>query len=108
VKFFVDEQLPIGLARWLRWKGHEAEHIDELGLRASPDMTISQLVAEAGGIVVTKDSDFIELRRRRPDFQIVWLRTGNIGTSQLLGRLDEVWPEVVSDLSAGAPVVEVR
>ncbi len=108
MKFFVDEQLPIGLARWLRWKGHNAEHVDELGLRASPDVVIGHLVADASGVVITKDSDFIELRRRRPDFQILWLRTGNIATPQLIARLEEVWPEVIGGLSAGDPVVEVR
>ena len=108
MKFFVDEQLRVSLAKWLRDGGYEAEHIHELGLRSAADLAISERVADVRGVIVTKDSDFIELRRRRPEFQILWLRVGNIGTPQLLTRLEGVWPDVLQGLSAGDPVVEVR
>lgn len=108
MKFIVDEQLPVSLARWLRERGHDAEHIHELGLRSAADLAISELVADVQGVIVTTDSDFIELRRRRPEFQILWLRVGNTGTRQLLARLEGVWPDVLQGLSTGDPVVEVR
>lgn len=108
MKFFVDEQLPVSLARWLRESGHDAGHIHELGLRSAADLAISERVADVRGVIVTKDSDFIELRRRQPEFQVLWLRVGNVGTSQLLARLEGVWPDVLQALLAGDPVVEVR
>ena len=108
MKFFVDEQLPVSLARWLRESGHDARHIHELGLRSAADLAISERVADVRGVIVTKDSDFIELRRRQPEFQVLWLRVGNVGTPQLLARLEGVWPDVLQALSAGDPVVEVR
>lgn len=76
MKFFVDEQLPVSLAKWLRRRGADAFHIDELGLRASTDSEISRLAAMDGGVVITKDSDFVSLRGRAQPFQVVWVRTG--------------------------------
>jgi predicted nuclease of predicted toxin-antitoxin system len=40
VKFLVDAQLPPALARWLREAGHEAEHVEDVGLREGSDSAI--------------------------------------------------------------------
>jgi predicted nuclease of predicted toxin-antitoxin system len=40
VKFLVDAQLPPALARWLREAGHEAEHVEFVGLREESDSAI--------------------------------------------------------------------
>jgi predicted nuclease of predicted toxin-antitoxin system len=37
VKFLVDAQLPSALAGWLREVGHEAAHVEDVGLREADD-----------------------------------------------------------------------
>jgi len=108
VTYYVDEQLPVSLALWLRERGLEAAHIRELGLKSSSDLEISLRVGAEGGVILTKDSDFLDIRLRQPNFQIVWIRVGNIATPRLLARLEAVWTEVAASLSDGDAVVEVR
>jgi len=40
VRFLVDTQLPAALARWLREKGHQAEHVLDVNLGQSKDTPI--------------------------------------------------------------------
>ena len=40
MRFIIDAQLPPGLARWLAEAGHEARHVEEVGLRDTEDAPI--------------------------------------------------------------------
>lgn len=59
MKFLVDAQLPVGLARFLNDAGHDALHTSELpeGNRTT-DVRIAEMADGEGRIVVTKDRDF--------------------------------------------------
>jgi hypothetical protein len=41
MRFLVDAQLPPMLVRWLRERGHEAEHVTEIGMVGASDRDIA-------------------------------------------------------------------
>ena len=61
---WLDAQLSPALARWMEAEcGVTAIPIRELGLRDADDPTIFAAAKAATAVVVTKDSDFIQLLR---------------------------------------------
>ena len=42
MKFLIDAQLPPALCRWLETRGHEAEHVFELGMGTATDAEIAE------------------------------------------------------------------
>jgi predicted nuclease of predicted toxin-antitoxin system len=78
VRFLVDTQLPKALAPWLSERGHQAEHVLDIGLGQSKDTPIWRYAQQNGAVVLTKDEDFAEwVRRGRPGPAVVGLRMGN-------------------------------
>lgn len=109
VIFLIDAQLPPALARWLIEQGHEAQHVDEIGLRNEEDIAIWDYASSAGAIVVTKDEDFAErTARTNAGPVILWLRIGNSTNRALLQWLTPRWPEITVLLDAGNRLIEVR
>ncbi len=109
MKFLVDQQLPPALVEWLRGRGHEAEHVRNVGLRDAEDPDIWRYAVGAGAAVLTKDEDFASRRSHSASGpQIVWLRIGNSTTPQLLGWLGTSWSSIESALKNGRAVIEVR
>lgn len=96
MKFLVDAQLPLRLARCLQDAGHDVLHTQELPEQNStPDSTINQISLERERIVVTKDLDFLEsfLIRQQP-YKLLLVTTGNIKNSELealfLNNLEQI------------------
>lgn len=108
MKFLVDNQLPVALARFLREQGVEAQHVLDVGLAQSSDRTITQYAGEHGMIVISKDEDFFHLAASEQSCPLVWVRLGNCRTSQLLSAVGRVWPRVIAQLEIGDRVVEIR
>jgi predicted nuclease of predicted toxin-antitoxin system len=107
MKFLVDAQLPPGLCRWLRERGHEAEHVFDIGLGAAPDAEFARRAAETGAVLVSKDEDFVALARAG-DMRLVRLRCGNATNRALATWLDERWERVERGLGEGERLVELR
>lgn len=85
MKFLVDAQLPLRLARYLREAGHDVVHTRELpDQNATPDSVINQLSINQERVVITKDADFLEsfLLQQRP-YKLLLVTTGNIRNSEL-------------------------
>lgn len=62
MKIWVDAQLPPGLARWLTETFDlEATALRELGLRDAKDVEIFEAARAENAVILTKDSDFIDL-----------------------------------------------
>lgn len=107
--FLIDAQLPIGMARWLEKQGHEARHVFEIGLHSATDRTIWDYALSSGAIIVSKDSDFVQLSvSDSAGPRIVWVRFGNVTTATLITALEQTWPQIRSALEAGERLVEVR
>ena len=108
-RFLVDNQLPAALARWIREKGADAEHVLALDLAQSPDLTIWQRAVATGAVIVSNDEDFAQLTLVRPEpVAVVWLRFGNCRTPVLLASVERVWPEILRQLDSDARLIEVH
>ena len=108
MRFLVDEQLPPGLAFWLREQGCEAEHVREVGLQNSVDMVVWRYAEQTGAVVVTKDEDFshLWLKASRP-VPLVWIRVGNCTNKALLQWFAPIWPEICKRLEQGEIFIEL-
>lgn len=61
MKFLVDAQLPLRLARRLRDAGYDAIHTRELPQQnTTPDSRINVISIQEERVVITKDSDFVD------------------------------------------------
>jgi predicted nuclease of predicted toxin-antitoxin system len=106
MKFLIDAQLPPALCRWLEARGHEAEHVFELGMHAASDARIAARAAETGAMLVTKDEDFL-IGSGSGGFQLLWLRCGNVSNRALAEWLAARWDAIEDLLQRGEPFVEV-
>jgi predicted nuclease of predicted toxin-antitoxin system len=85
MKFLVDAQLPVRLARFLQNAGHDAIHTHDLPEHnATPDAVINFISIQEQRIVITKDSDFVQsfLLQNQP-YKLLLITTGNIKNSDL-------------------------
>ena len=109
MRFVVDAQLPPALARLLEAHGHQAEHVEDIGLRNAADVPIWNHALQASAIIVTKDEDFAHRSRQgAPSPAVVWLRVGNTSRKALLAWFDPLLPQIVSLLNQGERLIEVR
>jgi predicted nuclease of predicted toxin-antitoxin system len=86
----------------------EAANLDVLGLRRSQDAVIFSALRAPGEVIITKDSDFLDLvARLDPPPQIIWVTCGNVTNPALHALFASAFQEVLNLLRAGAPVVEL-
>jgi len=109
VILWLDAQLSPAVAVWLRMRFElDAYAVRDLGLRDAEDPDIFAAARAAGVVVMTKDSDFVELLQRYgPPPQIIWLRSGNTSNARLKLLLTQALPAVLQMLGAGEPLVEI-
>jgi predicted nuclease of predicted toxin-antitoxin system len=106
---WVDAQLPPTLAAWIvETFGVTALSVKELGLRDAKDTEIFEAAAQSNLIIMTKDSDFVDLvcRLGSPP-QILWLTCGNVTNQNLRRILTSTLPEAITQLQQGESVVEI-
>ncbi len=85
MKFLVDAQLPLRLARLLQASGYDTLHTRDLPQQnATPDFDINALSISQQRIVITKDVDFLNsfLTIQQP-YKLLLITTGNIKNSEL-------------------------
>ena len=108
MRFLIDAQLPPSLADRLRDAGHEAEHVNLIGLGAARDREIWTYARSKGAVIVTKDQDFADLARsERKGAAVVWVRIGNATSVALWRALEPVMPEILDGLGRGETLIEV-
>ena len=109
MKFIVDAQLPPALARWLCEQGHQAAHVQDVGLRQAEDSPIWQHALDQNAVLLTKDEDFARrVRQSRKTPVIVWLRVGNCSNRALRDWFAPLLPDVVREIESGQRFIEVR
>lgn len=109
MRFLIDAQLPPALKSLFIDAGHDAAHVADVGMLTESDATIGAYAAEAEMIIVTKDEDFVTMRRlssRAP--RVVWVRIGNATSRALRMKMEPLMPETLSALAAGEEIVEIR
>lgn len=106
---WLDAQISPAMVPWLRMRFDlEAAAVRDLGLRDAEDPDIFAAAKQAGVVVMTKDSDFVELLDRfGPPPQVIWLRSGNTSNARLKQLLTHALPSVLDMLRAGEPLVEI-
>lgn len=110
---WLDAQLPPQLAHWITHTFGRAENIEaialrDLGLRDCADRDIYSRAKNAGVIVVSKDSDFVDLvQRLGSPPQLLWLTCGNLSNARLQAVFEKTLSQALALFREGRPVVEV-
>ncbi|MCC7310588.1 MAG: DUF5615 family PIN-like protein [Sulfuritalea sp.] len=101
--------MPLGLAEWLSKEyGVEAIPLRDLGLRDAPDIGIFQAARKAQAVVISKDSDFVELvSRHGSPPQLLWVTCGNVSNERLQAVFGKTFPDAMESLASGQAIVEV-
>ncbi|MGG6268557.1 DUF5615 family PIN-like protein [Leptolyngbya sp. AN03gr2] len=109
MKIWVDAQLPPTLANWLTATfGVEASALRDLSLRDAQDIEIFEAARSQNAVILTKDSDFIDLvcRLGTPP-QILWLTCGNVTNRNLRQLLSATLLDALERLRQGETIVEI-
>jgi predicted nuclease of predicted toxin-antitoxin system len=110
MKFWVDAQLPPQLAAWLAAEFQvEASSLRDLGLRDAADLEIFQQAAMQPGIVlISKDSDFVDMVSRfGPPPQLLWVTCGNVTNRRLQTVFGSAGRAAINLLAEGQAIVEI-
>jgi predicted nuclease of predicted toxin-antitoxin system len=109
MKYWIDAQLPPSLATWLTEQFLvNAVALRDIGLRDAEDTEIFEAARLQDAVVVTKDSDFVDLvlRLGSPP-QILLVTCGNATNSHLRQLLLATFKNVHQMLINGEVIVEV-
>jgi predicted nuclease of predicted toxin-antitoxin system len=106
---WLDAHLSPRIARWVsETLGFTAMPVRDLRLRESEDEQIFFAAREANAVVITKDSDFVELLERHGSPpKIIWLTCGNTSEEALKQIFSSALPEAARLLDAGDDLVEI-
>jgi predicted nuclease of predicted toxin-antitoxin system len=106
---WLDAQLSPSVAAWIRATfGIECHAVRDLGLRDAKDPSIFQAARAADAVVMTKDSDFIEmLQRLGPPPKVLWVTCGNTSNARLREILNRDLPAAIARLQGGESSVEI-
>ena len=109
MKFWVDAQLPPAVAAWLaEHHGVDANFLRTLDLYRAGDSEIFEAARRAGAIVISKDSDFVDLvSRYGPPPQLLWVTCGNTTNAHLRGVFDKTFAAACTALAGGQAFVEI-
>ena len=109
MKLWLDAHLPPQLVPWLRTMFElDADAVRDLGLRNAKDPEIFNEARRQRAVVMTKDSDFVDLvERLGTPPQVLWLTLGNTSNRHLREVLGRRLAAALAALRRGEPVVEL-
>ncbi|TVQ22589.1 MAG: hypothetical protein EA367_03720 [Leptolyngbya sp. DLM2.Bin15] len=107
---WVDAHLSPAIATWISSTlDIEAVALRDLGLRDAEDLEIFEAAKNHEAIVMTKDSDFVDLvERLGSPPQIIWLTCGNTSNARLREIMSKTLPRALELLAAGETLVEIK
>jgi predicted nuclease of predicted toxin-antitoxin system len=106
---WVDAHLSPAIAAWITTTfGITAFALRDVGLRDAEDPEIFEAAKTQEVIVLTKDSDFVDLANRfgAPP-QIIWLTCGNTSNARLKEILNATLLEALELLRSGEILIEI-
>jgi predicted nuclease of predicted toxin-antitoxin system len=109
VILWVDAQIAPSVAHWLTQRFEiDAVAVRDVGLLTAKDREIFDAAREAGAVVMTKDSDFVDLLTRlgAPP-QLIWITCGNTSNQYLIRILESSMPTAMRMLNEGEPLIEI-
>lgn len=107
---WIDAHLSPAIAVWITSTfGITAIALRDIGLRDAEDPEIFEAAKAEGVVLMTKDSDFVDLANRfgAPP-KIIWLRCGNTSNAQLQNILRSTLLDSLELLRSGEVLVEIR
>ena len=108
MRFLVDAQLPIALARMLQQHGHESSHVDDLNMMQTSDRDIYAWAKQNQNVIITKDEDFVILHNADNNpCSLCWIRVGNTRRKDLLVWFERLLPLIEEKLIAGERLLEL-
>jgi predicted nuclease of predicted toxin-antitoxin system len=107
---WVDAHLSPAIATWIAATfGLNALALRDVGLRDAEDPEIFAAARAQDAIVMTKDSDFVDLVGRfGPPPQIIWLTCGNTSNLRLQEILTATLSGAIALLQNGEALVEIH
>jgi predicted nuclease of predicted toxin-antitoxin system len=107
--FLVDRQLPPRLCVWLRERGHDALHVDDIpGGSTMPDRALWQRAGAGGWIIISRDYDFRDLAASPPlgpAPKVLHISIGNCTNRDLFACLSDYWDKIEAALGDSGPIV---
>ena len=106
---WLDAQLPPQLASWIQQTlVINAIALRDLGLRDATDSAIFDAAKEANVVLISKDSDFVELvMRHGAPPKLIWLTCGNVSNAALQTLFNAKLREAIQLLDSGESIVEL-
>lgn len=107
---WVNAQISPAIAAWIaKTFSVEAVAVRDLQLRDAIDTEIFNAARNANAIVLTKDSDFVDLVNTHgiPP-QVLWLTCGNTSNARLKVILSKTLRQALAILASGEKVVEIK
>ena len=110
MNIWVDAQLSPLIAAWItsNFVEIEASCVRDLGLRDEEDAVIFLTAKAANAVVMTKDSDFVNLQfQLGAPSKIIWITCGNTSNKRLKEILTSNLIEAIDLLEMGSEMVEI-
>lgn len=106
---WLDAQLPPQLASWIQQTlAINAIALRDIGLRDATDRAIFDAAKNANAVLISKDSDFVELvMRLGAPPKLIWLTCGNVSTAALQALFTAKLHEAIQVLDDGESIVEL-
>ncbi|MDR3691389.1 MAG: DUF5615 family PIN-like protein [Fimbriimonas sp.] len=107
--FWLDEQFSPFLAPWIEERfGVRCHSVVNLPVDRGNDLDIFLTARKSATIIVSKDSDFVDLVNRlgQPP-QILWVTCGNRSNASMKDLLKNAFPQAIALLAGGEPIVEL-
>ena len=106
---WIDAQLSPALAPWIKNNFDiEAFSARWLGLQYATDEEIFDAARKANTIVMSKDSDFVQLLRLHgPPPKVIWVTCGNTSNARMKEILSQTLKSTLDLLQAGEQLVEI-
>ena len=106
---WLDAQLPPQLASWIqKTLTINAIALRDLGLRDATDIAIFDAAKKANAVLISKDSDFVELvMRHGTPPKLIWLTCGNVSNAALQTLFNVRLREAIQLLEGGETIVEL-
>lgn len=106
---WLDAQLPPQLAGWIQQTLKiNAIALRDLGLRDATDNVIFEAANKANVVLMSKDSDFVEMvMRRGSPPKLIWLTCGNLSNTALQIIIAAKLREAIELLASGDAIVEL-
>lgn len=109
MNIWIDAQLPPTLANWISSNFQiTAISLKDLSLRDAKDIEIFESAKLANAVIMTKDSDFIDLVcRLGPPPQILWITCGNVTNLNLRQLLSATLSTALEQIKQGEAIIEI-